>query len=142
MKGAFLTPLVTKHVGAQRKLLVEELVYRDRRGRLWRVPAGTASNGASTPRLLWPLYPPFGEAYEPATWLHDFVYENAELIDVDGKPIEREEADALLLEASVDGCGFRGRGAVTMHGGVRLGGWLPWRRARRRAKAAAVNANV
>lgn len=138
MTGEFLTPLVTKHIGAQRKLLVQQLVYRDRRGRIWIVPAFFESDGASVPRILWPIYPPFGEAYEPATWLHDYLYAHAELLDVDGRPIRRGEADALMYEASVDGCQFRDRGARMMHVGVRSGGWLPWRRYRKKAAAAAV----
>lgn len=140
MTGEFLSPLVTRHIGAHRKVLVQELVYRDRRGRLWRVPAGFESDGASVPRFLWSLYPPFGEAYEPATWLHDYLYAKAELIDVDGRPINRGEADALLREASVDGCEFRGRGAAVMHAGVRVGGWRPWRRYRGIARAEAAAA--
>lgn len=132
MRGEFLSPLVTKHVGAQRKVLVQALVYRARCGRVWRVPAGTPSDGASVPRVLWALYPAFGGAYEPAAWLHDFLYATG-----GAGELSREEVDALMLEASVDGCGFRGRGAVVMHLALRLWGWLAWRRYRRAAAAAA-----
>lgn len=140
MTGQFLSPLVTKHIGAMRKVLMQELVYQDRRERIWTVPAFFESDGASVPRFLWPVYPPFGEAYEPATWLHDYLYAHADLVDVDGRPIRRGEADALMREASVDGCQFRGRGAFVMYAGVRSGGWLPWRRYRRRAAARSLNA--
>ncbi len=80
------------------------------------------------------------EAYEPAAWLHDWLYAHAEAVLVVGaggelRPINRGEADALLREAS-EALGFRGSGAATMYAGVRVGGWLAWRRYRRRAAAA------
>lgn len=137
MRGEFLSSLVTKHVGAHRKRLVQALVYRDRRGRKWTVPARFESDGASVPRFLWSLYPPLGDAYEPAAWLHDFLYARGGL-----GLLTREEVDALMLEASVDGCGFRGRGAVVMHLGVRLGGWLAWRRYRLAAAGRGARAGV
>lgn len=138
--GRFLSPLLTEHRGPRRKRLLAQLVYVDRTGRTWVVPAGFESDGASVPRFLWWLYPPFGEAYEPATWLHDHLYAKAEACFVTGadgapRPIRRGEADALMREASTDGCGFRGRGAAVMHAGVRSGGWLPWRRYRAAAAA-------
>jgi hypothetical protein len=39
------------------------------------VPKGTVSNGASVPRLLWWIYPPYGTYTYPAV-IHDFLYEN------------------------------------------------------------------
>lgn len=141
MNARFLSPLDARHIGARRKMLLENLVYRDSRGRVFVVPAGFVSDGASVPRPLWVLYPPFGEAYEPAAWLHDYLYANAESVlvdDVDGfRPVNRREADALLEEAS-DAAGFRSSGSWILHAGVRFGGWVPWGRYRRRAVAAEV----
>lgn len=137
--GEFLTPLLTEHLGPYRKRLRASLVYRDARGRVFVVPAGFVCDGASVPRFLWWLYPPFGEAYEPAAWLHDWLYATADhlmLVDADSqlRPMTRADADALMREASV-ACGFRGRGAAVMHVGVRLGGWSPWNRYRRATAA-------
>ncbi len=36
---------------------------------------GTVSNGASVPRLLWWIYPPYGTYTYPAV-VHDYLYEN------------------------------------------------------------------
>ena len=36
------------------------------------VPAGFISDGATVPRLLWPLFPPVGK-YLKATLVHDFL---------------------------------------------------------------------
>ena len=129
MTGEFLTPLVTRHIGPQRKRLEGDLVYRQGSGRRIVVPTGFVADGASVPRGFWWLYPSFGEAYEPATWLHDYAYQHAERLDV-----SRREADALLYEAAI-GLGFRRSGARALWLGVRVGGWWPWRQARRRETA-------
>lgn len=129
--GHFLTPLVTIHIGPGRKRLLSDLVYHGANGTRYVVPAGFASDGASVPRFLWALYPPFGEAYEPATWLHDYLYQHAEdFYGTDHGHLARAEADGLMDEAS-EACGFRGTGRTTMHAGVRLGGWRIWRRHRK-----------
>ncbi len=137
MTGRFLTPLITEYVAPGRKRLVEDLIYQDARGRTCLVPIGFECDGASVPRFLWALYPPFGEAYEPAAWLHDWLYATAEQVLVVGaggelRPINRGEADALMREASM-ALGFRGSGAAVMYAGVRAGGWRPWRQYRRAA---------
>jgi len=142
MRGRFLSPLRTEHVGAHRKRLISDLLYEDARGRVFTVRAGFECDGASVPRFLWSLYPPFGELYEPAAWLHDHLYAAADRVrvfDAAGalRSINRREADALMREASL-ACGFRGLGAAVMYVGVRLGGWLPWSRYRRAQRAVAV----
>ena len=38
------------------------------------VPTGYESNLASTPRLLWPIFPPFGR-YSPCAIVHDYLCE-------------------------------------------------------------------
>lgn len=141
MTVQFLTPLVTRQVGAQKKKLEFDLVVSID-GALLTIPAGFQSDGASVPRFLWSLYPPFGELYEPATWLHDYCYQHAEEFDGhDGKVrMTRGLADQLLYDGS-NGLGFRRTGARNMWLGVRAGGWLPWRRARRKARTK-VDANA
>lgn len=37
-----------------------------------RVPAGVVSDGTTSPRLLWPLFPPIDDA-APAAVLHDYL---------------------------------------------------------------------
>lgn len=136
MRGRFLTPLITEHRGAECKQLREDLVYEDAVGRRYRVPAGFPCDGASVPRLLWMFFPPFGENYEAAAWLHDFLYQHAEAIDVDGRPITRAEADGLM-RAAARATGYNALGAWALYLGVRAGGWCPWRRYRAAAEAQA-----
>ena len=128
--GRFLTDLDARHVGKQRKQLLADLVYEAADGTRYVVETGFESDGASVPRILWALYPPFGEVYEPATWLHDKLYRDAE----EFPGMTRELADALLEEASL-ACGFRVSGRNVMHFGVRAGGRRTWNRHRAEAEA-------
>jgi len=135
-KGVFLTPLITRHVSARRKALQVELVYQSANGLLFPVPVGFYSDGASVPRFLWSLYPPFGDAYEPAAWLHDFLYAYADVVSgsEDDGSLSRAEADGLFDEA-MEALAFRAAGRRVVFNGVRLGGWRSWRRYRREAAA-------
>lgn len=143
MTVEFLTPLVTRQVGAQKKKLEFDLVVLVDCAVL-RIPAGFESDGASVPRFLWSLYPPFGELYEPATWLHDFCYQHAEAFDGTSEVaafargrveagMTRRLADRLLYEGAI-ALGFRRTGARNLWLGVRAGGWRAWRRSRRKAR--------
>lgn len=69
------------------------------RGEWVYVPAGYLTDGASVPRLLWPLLPPWG-VYGQAAVVHDIVCEYLS-ISVDGEPrsISREACDNILFEA-------------------------------------------
>jgi|ERR1700752_2442748 len=63
------------------------------------VPRGYLTDGASVPRILWAVIPPWGR-YGAATIVHDILCEYLSLT-VDGKPckITREQADNILFEA-------------------------------------------
>jgi hypothetical protein len=54
---------------------LEHLDHQLINGRQLFVPRGTVSNGASVPRLLWWIYPPYGTYTYPAV-VHDHLYEN------------------------------------------------------------------
>lgn len=112
-------------------------VYLARDGRLFEIPVGFETDGASVPRLLWWLYPPFGADYECAAVLHDNVYQHAEQFEGrDDGHLSRGEADALMREVmQVDD--FRPSGRRVVYRGVRMGGWRTWRRYRNAAAEAA-----
>jgi len=89
------------------------------------IEAGFDTDFASVPRGLWNLFPKDGE-YSPAAWIHDWLYWYQEL---NGKPVERAQADAVFLE----GMEALGVGWVTrsvMYRAVRMGGGGPWARER------------
>ena len=63
------------------------------------VPAGYLTDGASVPRALWSLIPPWGP-YGQAAVVHDIVCEYLS-VTVDGRPtgVTRKQCDDILLEA-------------------------------------------
>lgn len=65
------------------------------------VPAGYLTDGASVPRALWPLIPPWG-AYGQAAVVHDLLCEYLSIVD-HGKPkaITRLRADEIFSEAMI-----------------------------------------
>lgn len=85
-------------------------------GRIITIPAGRVTDLASTPRLVWNIFPPFGK-YTGAAVVHDELYTTGEAT--------REQADAVLLEAmETEGVGFFTR--HTIYRAVRLFGWAAW----------------
>jgi hypothetical protein len=76
-------------------VLLAAVTYISEAGEKIVIPAGSTSDGASTPRGMWNLLPPFGD-YWRACFLHDYLYRNTT------KP--KQECDSLLLEA-MESCG-------------------------------------
>jgi hypothetical protein len=54
-------------------VLLEPFIYTTQAGLIILVPAGSTSDGASTPPEIWPTIPPFGR-YWIAAFLHDYLY--------------------------------------------------------------------
>jgi hypothetical protein len=80
------------------------------------IPAGFVTDGASVPRGLWNLFPPFGR-YFKAALLHDWLYQYGTMT--------RAQADLVFLTAMKElGVGLLTRWA--MYAGVRVGGWPAW----------------
>lgn len=77
-------------------VLTHELVYISSkviRGGRFTVPVGSPTDGASVPKFLWNLFPPFGSYWEPAI-LHDWLYRSTD--------IPKKTCDSLFLEAMLD----------------------------------------
>lgn len=73
--------------------LEEDLVFETRlncQGIRVVVPTGFKTDLTSTPRLLWPIFPPAGP-WSPAAILHDYLYGRED--------VSRFLADALFREA-------------------------------------------
>jgi hypothetical protein len=89
-------------------------------GRIITVPAGFKTDLASIPRVLWNVLPPVG-SYDAAAVVHDYLYQH--------NGVTRRQADDILHEAmGVLGVSSAVREAIYL--GVRLGGWVTWRRYR------------
>lgn len=135
MSGTWIQKPSLQHVKGRQHIVTLPGMYEASDGTVYTIPAGFVTDGASVPRPLWWLYPPFGEDYEPAVVLHDYLYERAEQFPgSDHGHMSRGEVDDLMNEAS-EAAGYRSSGRAVMHAGVRSGGWLAWRRHRNRAKA-------
>ena len=77
---------------------------------------------ASIPRFLWAIWPPMG-AYSAAAILHDFLYTS--------QSRTRRQSDDIFFEAM----GVLGVGLITRYAlyyGVRIGGWIPWEKKRKK----------
>ena len=90
-------------------------------GRIIEVAAGFETDGASVPRVFWPVIDRLGR-HAKAAVLHDWLYAE--------KPFSRREADAVFLEAMdvLDVVWWR---RYTMWAAVRLFGWRAWRKDRK-----------
>jgi len=93
--------------------------------RLICVESRFVSDLASVPRLFRGVFPRFGP-WNAAAVVHDWLYREGKIGD---EAITRVEADKIFLAMMRDNpeVGWR---AWPMYAGVRLGGWIAWRRYR------------
>ena len=75
-QGHFEGELIVKFLPDGRNVQLEAPYgYTDPEGRDWDVPAGMITDGASIPRVLWVIYPPFTGLYRQAAVIHDYYCE-------------------------------------------------------------------
>lgn len=112
------------YLGEHRWRVRRPLTYMSRYG-LVLVPAGFETDLASVPRL--PLvYWTTGDRTITAAVIHDRLYAVAKIA---GNRITRAMADKVMLDAmKKEGVPRRQRWAIYL--GVRVGGWIAWRRHR------------
>ena len=126
----FLSPLVVRDDGGT-FVLMQTLSYESEvLGGVLLVPAGFPTDFASIPRGLWNILPPVGK-YDAGAVCHDKLYRDGAF---DGKAIDRGTADRALREA-MEVCGVGRVQRWLIYSGVRVGGWLVWRRYRAAARA-------
>jgi len=97
--------------------LLEPFTFTRRAGGVISVPAGTKSDGASTPRGMWQALPPFGP-YWKAAYLHDYLYRDSQY--------DKDYCDSVFLEA-MEVLGVDTIEAHTIYEGVHLFGWSSFR---------------
>jgi hypothetical protein len=100
---------------ARRWELREPLVWKESNQEI-RVPSGFRTDLASTPRLFWWIFPPFG-LYGKAAVLHDWLYYEAIL--------PRATADGIFLEAMIE-LEVEGWRRGLMYRVVRIFGWISY----------------
>ena len=94
----FTTELKVSPIGGGRWRLNAGLRYYSTGKGVWIIaPARFTTDFASIPRILWPLYPPYGDTWGCAAVIHDYLY--ATQVDPLGDSIRRKWADQVFLEA-------------------------------------------
>lgn len=94
-------------------IIEKEFKYTTLAGIVIIVTEGTKTDGASIPRIIWNILPPFGD-YWMATVLHDYLYNYSDY--------SRKFCDDILLEA-MKRLGVNIFKAYTIYSQVRLWGW-------------------
>ena len=120
MKIQILDSMKTERLGNRLwGLLSEFRVLID--GDLFTVPAWFVTDGASTPRFLWSIYPPVAGPFGEGALIHDYFYSIHSQCD------DRKLADTVLFEVG------RMRGANLLrawavYSAVRAFGWMRWKK--------------
>lgn len=96
------------------------------------VPTGFVTDFASIPRLLRVQWPSPGGLWDLPAVVHDFLYNCAAVQHVNGSTriVNRGEADQVFRDA-MDVMGVRESAEWCIYRGVRIGGWVTWRRYRK-----------
>jgi hypothetical protein len=103
-------------------LLEVDLVFLDADFKMWLVPKGSISDLSSFPwfvRVVTPV-----TTLSKAPWLHDHLYRTQP------KGVCRKQADRLYQQGAIAE-GMSKAAAYTLYAGLRVGGWLTWRKHRR-----------
>lgn len=87
-----LDPLVIRWTGDNEWIVEKEIRYLPDEDPQITVPAGSTTDLASIPRILWPILSPAG-TWARASVLHDHLYES--------RRYRREKCDQLFLEAMI-----------------------------------------
>jgi hypothetical protein len=102
-------------------ILAEAFIYTTAAGEKIFIPAGAESDGASVPRILWRIFPPFGKYWRAAV-LHDHLYRKTL------RP--KAECDNIFREAML-ACGVPPAKAWTIYQGVNWFGFLAFKNCRK-----------
>lgn len=123
----FTTTLKTEYIDGKFWRLLDGLIYKTNTSE-FTVPEGYVTDFGTIPRFFWRLVGPptgcgNGAAYGPAAVLHDYLYEYG--------LTSRAVADHIFYEAMLSLNVDRWR-AWIMWKAVRLAGWYPWKRYRKK----------
>jgi len=121
MKPRFLNLLHKADIGWPQIMLLTDLLFKDRDGRVWRVPKGFVCDQASVPFGLRWLVPKAGK-FNRAVVLHDWLF----YLHLTGQlDMTRSEVDSLMHQAMIaDGVRFTQRWLI--RAGLFAGSWIPW----------------
>ncbi len=121
MKQPLLIPIWYKDSEAYQ--VFEDYIFVTR-GESYIVPKGLVVDGASVPRMLWWFKPPDGE-HRAAALAHDWLYLNKGVMP--GRTFTRRDCDQVFHDLLLQS-GLSDGEASLLFAGVRLGGWVTWRK--------------
>ena len=142
MQPGFLSRIVfaaTNQDGRNWKL-TRPMVYLARDGRIFIVPVGASTDGASTPAIIQSFLPPTGDYWQSAV-LHDAAYQNTLLLLPAGQrdvasadlatgavkaDLGKDDCDELLREA-MELSGVCAAHVALIYQGVQVGGSWAYR---------------
>jgi hypothetical protein len=107
--------------------LQNDFTYYDQYEKAWTAPAGTLTDGASIPCILWSLIGDRSDArYFRAAIVHDYFCEKADESQTKEERCKyREQVDKMFRQACIC-CGSGETLAGLLFIGVRIGALLPW----------------
>lgn len=119
-----MTDILLKPIKGTKKqwVVAQDYIYRYN-NKIYTVPKNFITDLASTPRILWPIFPPSGR-YTGAAVIHDYLYSNGYKIGV-----SRKKADEIFL-GIMEEMGVPAWKRKTMYRAVRLFGGLHYRKGR------------
>jgi hypothetical protein len=88
------------------------------------VPTGFITDGASVPRMFWPIFDPFGGDYFHAAIVHDYLYARWSTAHFN---CDRGTADLIFKEAMFNR-GINWPTRETIFRAVRIGGWRSYKK--------------
>jgi hypothetical protein len=88
------------------------------------VPTGFITDGASVPRMFWPIFDPFGGEYFHAAIIHDYLYSRWSTAHFN---CTRKNADLIFKEAMYNR-GIPWSTRETIFRAVRIGGWRSYKK--------------
>lgn len=117
-----LHPKVCK--GKQQYVLVEDFYYHSAAFGPITAPAGSPTDFASIPRIVWTYLSPEDPAILFASIIHDHIYSRRGKLPL--RTLTRAECDEVLREAMV-ACGARKSQAAVAYRAVRMFGGSHWK---------------
>lgn len=129
----FLGPLRLDYIDGHSWQVVDGFTYRlgSPDGKEYvSIPAGFVTDFASVPRVLKVVWPSPGGKWDKPAVVHDFIYRFGFVESADGeRRVTRDEGDNIFKEAmGAAGVGWMAK--ACLYRGVRIGGWVSWKRYR------------
>ena len=141
MAGVFIDTLNLNYIDGRWWEIASEFTYSLNSREVVNVPAKFVTDFASIPRIFWNFFPPAG-TYGKGAVIHDWLYQYQGISSSFGGDdslsyihhlTSRYEADNIFME-TMRATHVKWSTRWILYLGVRLGGWVVWKRYRREEK--------